>query len=369
MNIRSVSKYVGLAVLASTAFAYLMMGGKPDVRQQPQSLVIVDKDWAVSGTGYVSEDLIVQLLRNPRIRLLGFTSLTGDNWRDEGVVSLLRFLEIMTIDAPVTKGAVFPLLNNPVRLAAWEAKFGSFAWHGAWNDRSVQKSAHASQPFHVTKPREGWPTRQVSSVNSVTFLIDMVHKYPHQVTIYAAGPLTNIALAVRQDPEFAGLVKTLFIQGSSARNSRDEAEQRAEFNFAFDPEAAAIVLGTKWDRLVILGAAAGDVLMTAELRREVERIDTPAARYASSNAAIGLPLWTQLGAAIIADPGIARKAEHVKIEVDTSGGVLHGRTRTWPAQYRGAPSSARDATLITHIDQPRFMRRYLEALQISTARP
>ena len=38
-------------------------------------------------------------------------------------------------------------------------------------------------------------------------------KYPGQVSIYTAGALTNVALAVRMDPNFAGLAKELVIMG------------------------------------------------------------------------------------------------------------------------------------------------------------
>lgn len=44
-------------------------------------------------------------------------------------------------------------------------------------------------------------------------MVEMVHKYPHQVSIYSAGALTNIALAVRMDPDFAFLAKELVIMG------------------------------------------------------------------------------------------------------------------------------------------------------------
>jgi inosine-uridine nucleoside N-ribohydrolase len=44
-------------------------------------------------------------------------------------------------------------------------------------------------------------------------MIEMVHKYPGQVSIYSAGALTNVALAARMDPEFASLAKNLVIMG------------------------------------------------------------------------------------------------------------------------------------------------------------
>jgi inosine-uridine nucleoside N-ribohydrolase len=49
-----------------------------------------------------------------------------------------------------------------------------------------------------------------STEDASHFMIRMVHEYPHQVTIYAAGPMTDLALAIRLDPEFPKLA-----QGSS----------------------------------------------------------------------------------------------------------------------------------------------------------
>lgn len=44
-------------------------------------------------------------------------------------------------------------------------------------------------------------------------MIEQVHKYPGEVVIYSGGALTNIALAIRTDPEFASLTKGLVIMG------------------------------------------------------------------------------------------------------------------------------------------------------------
>ena len=40
-------------------------------------------------------------------------------------------------------------------------------------------------------------------------IIEMVHKYPHEITLIPVGPLTNIALAVSKDPGSYRWSKTL----------------------------------------------------------------------------------------------------------------------------------------------------------------
>ena len=54
------------------------------------------------------------------------------------------------------------------------------------------------------------------------FLIRQVRAHPHEVTIYAAGPLTNIALAISIDPEFAALTKGIVLMGGSLNPQTDD---------------------------------------------------------------------------------------------------------------------------------------------------
>ena len=73
----------------------------------------------------------------------------------------------------------------------------------------------------------------------------MVHKYPHEVTIYAGGPMTDIAQAISLDPEVPDLAQELVVMGGSIAPAVPHdwiAENRREFNFWWDPEAVHIVL-------------------------------------------------------------------------------------------------------------------------------
>ena len=61
---------------------------------------------------------------------------------------------------------------------------------------------------------EGFPNTSFNdATNAANFMVEMVHQHPHQVSIFSAGALTNIALAVRMDPSFASMAKELVIMG------------------------------------------------------------------------------------------------------------------------------------------------------------
>ena len=101
---------------------------------------------------------------------------------------------------------------------------------------------------------EGKPTTKPLDEDAAHFLVRMVRKYPHEITIYAGGPMTNLALAIAIDPEFPALAKELVFMGGSLNPGTDDPEfantPRHEFNLWFDPEAAHIVLRAPWKKIV-----------------------------------------------------------------------------------------------------------------------
>ena len=161
--------------------------------------MIIDQDCA--GPGGTDMQAVLAIVNSPKADVLGITVVTGDAWRDEEVQHTLRLLEIIgRTDIPVLPGAVFPIVNSKESTARWEKLYGKVVYQGAWN---YGKPLHG--PFEVPPMPEGAPTTKASNEDAAHFLIRMVRQYPHQVTIYAGGPLMNLALAQMIDPEFASL--------------------------------------------------------------------------------------------------------------------------------------------------------------------
>ena len=86
-------------------------------------------------------------------------------------------------------------------------------------------------------------------------MVRMVRQDPREVTIYAAGPMTDPALAIALDPHFSELAKELIVMGGSINPVTDDPEftlsPRREFNFWMDPEATHAVLHAHWRRFVL----------------------------------------------------------------------------------------------------------------------
>ena len=93
---------------------------------------------------------------------------------------------------------------------------GKLAWEGSFAPENLTYEAlgndpTSGDPTRVSKAAlyEGYPNTTFASKDAAWFMIQQVRKYPGQVSIYSAGALTNIALAIRMDPDFAKNAKEL----------------------------------------------------------------------------------------------------------------------------------------------------------------
>ena len=177
--------------------------------QQKRVKIIADQDSAgPQGTNFLS---LLMLLRAPQIDLLGITTISGDQWVEPATVFALWSVEQAgRPDVPVIKGAEMPLLNTPREQELREALYGSLVgWHGSFNP-------DAPDPKQTWAPPGGFPKHKPKPGRAADFIADTIRANPGEVVLYCAGPLTNIALAIRMDPEIVRLTKAIYIMGGSS---------------------------------------------------------------------------------------------------------------------------------------------------------
>ena len=331
------------------------------VGAQEKRYVIIDQDAA--GPGGTDMMAILVLLQSRAVEPLGITVVTGDAWRDEEVAHTLRLLEIMgRTEIPVVPGAAFPLVRTQHETKLWEQRFGKVAYQGAWTRR---ESNHAT--FEVPPLKEGNPTTKPLDEDAAHFLARMVRKYPRQVTIYAGGPMTNLALALAIDPQFAELTKGLvFMGGSLAPRTNDPEyadDPRHEFNLWFDPEAAHMVLRAHWPSIVCTTV---DVSVKTQLSRamfdEMAKSSAPAAQYiAKYSTPARSYLWDELAAAAWLDPSLITGERLVYMDVDLDRGAGYGDTLTWSERTK----PALDRQLVhaqMDVDMPKFAAMFVRLM-------
>jgi inosine-uridine nucleoside N-ribohydrolase len=333
---------------------------------QGKRMVIIDQDAA--GPGGTDMQAILALVNSPETNVLGVTIVTGDAWRDEEVQHTLRLLEIVgRTDIPVVPGAVFPLVNSKEYIAKWEVLHGKLVYQGAWNFAGPGVKPHG--PYEVPPMKEGKPTTKPSTEDAAHFLVRTVREHPHEVTIYAAGPMTNLALAIALDPEFPQLSKELIIMGGSINPHTDDPEfalsPMHEFNLWMDPEASSAVFHGKWPRVVVTTVDISiKTNMDKSIIEAVRKSPTPGAQYIAKYAMPGY-LWDELAAVAWLDPSIITKSRKLYIDVETDHGAGYGNTLTWtPGRQPGLGEVL--AEIQDDLDKDKFYKEYTDLLSRPT---
>ena len=298
--------------------------------QPARRKIIIDED--CSGPGGSNLQTVAMLLQARDVEVLGITEVSGDQWREEETAHTLRLLEIMgRTEVPVFNGAAFPLLRTRAEAQVWQERYGKVAYGGAWDDRWWH------EPFVVPAMAEGEPHIKASDEDAAHFILRMVHKYPGEVTIYEGAPMTNLAQAISIDPKFPELARDLVFMGGSLNPDTAYPEfantPRHEFNFWFDPEAAAIALRAPWKRIVCTPVDISiRTLLTKEMIARIDAGGTPLAHYIARYFQSGNGndyMWDELAAAAWLDPTVITKTETRYMSVDIDHGAGYGNTLTW----------------------------------------
>jgi inosine-uridine nucleoside N-ribohydrolase len=360
--------------------ALLLASHSPAFAQK--RLVLIDQDG--SGPGGSNQMAMMALLQSPQAEVLGITMVTGNAWRDEEMQHTLRMLELIgRTDVPVVPGAVFPLVRNQEETRIESQLFGKVVWLGAWglgpmtldqNARGVigtSANPKAHGPWEIPPMPEGKPKTKALDEDAAHFLIRQVHAHSHQVTIYAAGPFTNIALALAIDPHFAELTQGIVLMGGSLNPQTDDPEfstsPRHEFNFWFDPEATHITLRAHWPRIDVTTVDISlKAMFTQEMLDAITKSSAPSAQYIAKYSQERYYLWDEITACAWLDPSIITKERQLYMDVDISRGPSYGDTLTWNEKLK--PTT--DVQLVhaqIDLDLPKFTKMFINLMTAPAA--
>ncbi|MBN8529116.1 MAG: nucleoside hydrolase [Caulobacterales bacterium] len=161
-------------------------------------------------------------------------------------------------DVPVFAGADRPLVRDPA---------GAGEFHGA-------EGLGDATPFEPDTP--------LSEGHAADAIINLVMARPEKsVALAVMGPMTNLALALREEPALAQRLGPVSIMGG-ARSEGGNITASAEFNVWADPDAAAEVLASDCE-VVMFGLDATHQVRATDARiAAIEAIDSDSARWAAA---------------------------------------------------------------------------------------
>jgi inosine-uridine nucleoside N-ribohydrolase len=250
-------------------------------------------------------------LNSPDLKVEAITVVPGNVTAEQGLDNALRMVSLANrCDIPVAGGARHPLNQKLVTAELW---------HGRNGLGNIELPA---------------PKCKVDARFGPDLIVELVHKYPHQVTLVPVGPLTNIALAVSKDPAIASLVEGIVIMGGSV--SGGNTTGAAEANIYNDPEAAQIVFNAGWT-VTMVGLDVGNkTLMTDREVQELASSPGTLSRFAAQVGKFmvensrkygfeGAAMYDPLAVGVAIDPALVT-TQLWRVDVETRGEFTRGET-------------------------------------------
>ncbi len=331
--------------------------------------VILDTDFNTIGDDGQVLVMASQLVAAGKLDLLGITLVSGNQWRDQEEVDALKAVERLGIDkrVPVYRGAVYPLLHD----------YKAYLYQNSLAPGYDYTGAYASpRPTHsqLKAPPDGFAThtRSVVGEGAVRFLIEEIHRYPHQISILAIGPLTNLALAFRADPTIIPQIKQIVFMGGQVDTIGNAYVDAGEFNWWFDAEAAQVVLRAEVPHTVVPLDVTNTVPLTKEIFDRVVNIPHPTivtklykdefGGFFGNKPPSYLPyIYDTIALSVLYDPSLIARDQSRYLDINTNElSPDYGKVTGY---YANLPFNLlQKCRVVFQIDKPRFLKLYEDLL-------
>ena len=268
--------------------------------------ILIDTDTA-------SDDAValIMALRSPDVNVLAITVVAGNVSVEQGTRNALFTVELCQSAVPIFSGAAAPLVR-PLEDAVWFHGRDGLGDHG-------YRSA----------------SRLIEDEFAVNAMVRVIEANPG-IELITLGPLTNLALALRQSPHVAENVSRCVVMGG-APCCEGNSTPAAEYNFWVDPEAARVVLRSQlpielvgWQlsrgAAVVKGREIEEILAlgTSFAEFAIRSNDTAAKAYRTQTGEEGIALPDPTAMAILLDPALALVSSDHFMDVQVDSGITRG---------------------------------------------
>lgn len=351
-------KHTIIATIAAVTWSTSAVAAGPEK-------VILDSDYTTIGDDGKVGVMAAQLHAAKVIELLGITVVAGNGWLPQEVSDALKAVERMGIadTVGVYAGARYPLVHDYRTMAQEKAMWGV---GGSWYRRPEPPDGE------LVAPLDGFATKaKLQQQHAVNFIIDTVKKYPKEVTLLVIGPVTNIALAIRMNPEIVPLIKRIVYMGG-AFEVPGNTTPAAEMNVWYDAEAARAVIRQPIDQAFIPLDVTNTVPMNKEIFDRITRdkdsivakllLASGFARTVQQNPQATSYIYDTLALAYLVDPTYATDVAEMWVDVDITWGPSYGRTIGYRPNQTPPANYLQKCKVVRRFDNDRFFKLYIDLL-------
>lgn len=284
------------------------------------------------------DDAIAILLAalNPKIDLIAITTVAGNVEVDKTTKNALQVCELAGIkDVPVAKGSNQPIVRQ----------------------RETAPAIHGDSGMEG--PILEKPSLEIVEEHAVNLIIQRLLKSDGDITLVPTGPLTNIALAIRQEPAILPKIKEIVLMGGGSFGNWTPA---AEFNIYADAEAAKIVFESGVPITMMGLDVTHKALATQEVLNKINAINNSVSKFVSEllvyfrNTYRNVfkfedpPVHDVCCIAYLIDPEIFQYRK-LHVDVETKGELTYGMTLI---DFHGVTKKEPNVNVALELDNRKF---------------
>ena len=251
--------------------------------------------------------LALSLLSNSnQYNIVGIIASSGQISADESYSKAVSTLSKIGKQYPVFRGSTYSMVADidPKRKV--------------WNAQGLMDDKKITEGYVEGMSQNGTP--------AAVWLIEYLINQKENVEIICLGPLTDFALAIRICPIITKYISRVVIYGGAHKMADDTAT--AEKNIRFDPEAAAIVMACKFDKILIPRDCACNALINdTDLETSIFKNWKFPNNILNNNENASKHVYGKLlSIAVLEDETVLKELIPYSVDINISGNYSDGQT-------------------------------------------
>lgn len=298
--------------------------------------VIIDTD-----PGHDDAMAIMLAVESNELNILALTTVSGNSTIENTTRNARYVLNLLERnDIPIYSGSDKPL-----------------------NRRLIQAVVHGKSGLAGIDPKN----EPKLTGNASEKIIELVQSNPGEVTLVTLGPLTNIALAIQENPLVMKKVKEIVSMGGAIRVPGNK-NRVAEFNFFVDPEAAKIVFDFPVKKILIpldicnkIRLAISDFkkIKNIVLKEDLLKMVIPFSRNTRKNEGpSGVMMYDALAVYSFLKPNLI-STNNYDIKIETKGELTSGMS---VVDLRPKSEKINNVVVVEKISKKLFRQYFIERL-------